>query len=96
MIVYCDIDGVLMTQDPDNPINYFNAKPIIKQIKKLNKLYDEGHTIVLWTARGCKTGLDWRSFTEGQLKEFGVKYHELRLDKPYYDMFIDDRARSKL
>jgi CMP-N,N'-diacetyllegionaminic acid synthase len=96
MIVYCDIDGILMTQDPTFPELYTRAKPIKKNIDKLNKLYDEGNEIVLWTARGFTSGKDWKLLTENQLKDFGIKYHELRLDKPYYDMFIDDRARSKL
>ena len=24
-------------------------------------------------------------------EKWGVKYHDLKLDKPYYDLFIDDK-----
>jgi hypothetical protein len=54
-------------------------------------LYDEGHTIVYWTARGTLSGIDYYDLTKSQLDKFGVKYHELKLKKPYYDLFIDDR-----
>jgi len=94
MIVYCDIDGVLCTQDPDNPSWYKLAKPIEKNIEKLNSLYDCGHTIILWTARGCISEVDYRNLTENQLEEWGVKYHKLKMDKPYYDVFVDDRMRT--
>jgi len=63
----------------------------MERIEKINTLYDEGHTIVYWTARGSLTGIDWRELTEKQLKEWGVKYHDLKLDKPYYNLFIDDK-----
>ena len=51
-----------------------------------------GNTIVYWTARGTLSGVDWKSKTELQLKEWGVKYHELKFCKPAYDLFICDKA----
>ncbi len=96
MIIYCDIDGVLMTQDPNNEIDYENAEPIKENIEKINKMYEAGDNITLWTSRGSLTGIDHRVLTLKQLKKFGVKYHTLRMDKPYYDEFIDDRARGEL
>jgi len=47
---------------------------------------------VYWTARGAKTGFDWSGLTSQQLQSWGCKYHELRLDKPYYDLYIDDKV----
>ncbi len=96
MIIYCDIDGVLCTQDKENPSFYQKAKPIQKNIDKINKLYDNGHSIILWTARGSTSTIDWRVFTEKQLEVWGVKYHKLRLDKPYYDLFIDDKSLNDM
>ena len=61
-------------------------------IEIINRLYDEGHTIVYWTARGCKSGVDWTDVTVRQLKEWGAKSHDVVLGKPYYDLFIDDKA----
>jgi len=90
VIIYIDIDETICTNDEDR--DYSKAKPINENIAKANKLYDEGNSIVYWTARGAVTGIDWRSVTEKQFDEWGVKYHELRLDKPAFDLFIDDKV----
>jgi hypothetical protein len=65
--------------------------PIEKNIGKANRLYDEGHRIVYWTARGSGSGIDWREVTERQFDKWGIKYHELKFGKPIYDLFIDDK-----
>ena len=84
--------------DVDNTIchtsgtDYENSTPILENINRFNELFEQGNTIVYWTARGMKSGLDWRELTEKQLKEWGAKYHELRLDKPSFDVFIDDKV----
>jgi len=83
-----DIDGVICTNTWGN---YEKAEPIPENINKVNELYQSGK-VVLWTARGRLTGKDWRQLTERQLKKWGVKYHELRFDKPFYDVIIDDRG----
>lgn len=72
--------------------DYASAVPIPEAVAKVNRLYEEGHRIVLWTARGTVTGKDWRELTEDQLNFAGVKYHELRFGKPAFDVFIDDKA----
>ena len=64
----------------------------MENIAKINKLYEEGNTIVYWTARGSRKQVDWYDFTKAQLDGWGAKYNELRVDKPYYDMFIDDKT----
>jgi hypothetical protein len=88
MIYYVDIDHTIFnTQGMD----YENSKPIIDRIEKINKLYDEGHTIVYWTARGSGSGKDWSEVTKEQFKRYGVKHHTLKFGKPVYDLFIDDK-----
>ena len=72
-------------------MQYTTAQPIAKAIEKVNRLYDEGHRVVFWTARGTQSGLNWRQLTEDQLLSWGVRYHELRFGKPVYDVFIDDK-----
>jgi hypothetical protein len=72
-------------------MNYGSATPIPKAIEKVNRLYEEGHRIVFWTARGTVSGKDWRQLTESQLISWEVKYHELKFGKPAYDFFIDDK-----
>jgi hypothetical protein len=89
-VIYVDIDETIC-ETPDKPRVYSNAKPILENIEKINKLYDEGNTIVYWTARGSRTNINWYDLTKSQLDEWGAKHHELRVDKPYYDLFIDDK-----
>ena len=76
---------------PGAPRDYAKAIPLPKRIERINRLYDEGHTIVYWTARGTMTGIPWFQCTRGQLEEWGCRYHELRMGKPAYDLFIDDK-----
>jgi hypothetical protein len=40
------------------------------------------------------TGIDCREITERQMKQWGVRYHDLYFGKPYFDLMIDDRAMS--
>jgi CMP-N,N'-diacetyllegionaminic acid synthase len=84
-----DIDGVLAAAsiDPD----YGKAEPMLANIAQLNALYDAGCEIVVYTARGSATGIDWAGITRAQLDGWGVRYHELRFGKPHADVYIDDR-----
>jgi len=91
MLIYVDIDGTICQTAPQ--CDYSLAIPIAEHINKINALYDQGHTIVYWTARGTITKIDWREITEQQFKKWGVKYHSLLFGKPPYDMLIDDRAQ---
>jgi hypothetical protein len=89
MIYMVDIDGTICNNTYGD---YENAVPILSRIERVNELCDEGNTIFYWTARGGNTGLDWSELTKKQLNEWGCKYHELRMKKPKYDMWIDDKA----
>lgn len=82
-----DIDGTICSQEK----NYAEAMPLFNRIERINQLYDEGHTIVYFTARGTETGIDWREITERQFKMWGVKYHDLIFGKPAADYYLDDR-----
>lgn len=89
MTIYIDIDETIC-HSSDVP-DYSTSIPIMENIQKANKLYDQGHTIIYWTARGTMTKKDWRSVTEQQFHDWGVKYHEIIFGKPVYDLFIDDK-----
>lgn len=89
MIIYVDIDNTIMETKGED---YENSTPIIDRIQKINALYDAGNTIVYWTARGSGSGIDWSELTKKQLDESGTKYHELKMGKPVYDIFIDDKS----
>lgn len=85
-----DIDGTLVT---DTQGDYLKAVPIKKSIEKLNTLYDSGHKIILMTSRGMTSNIDYTEFTKNQMKEFGIKFHELIMNvKPKADFYIDDKA----
>lgn len=90
-ICFIDIDGFLCT---DKKGVYHKVKPIQKNIDLVNKKFEDGELIIIWTARGTTTGIDWEKLTTKQLKQWGVKYHDLRFNKPYYDEIWDDKAKE--
>lgn len=87
-----DIDGVVANLSPNNDYNL--STPNTPVIEKINRLYHANNYIVLFTARGSKTGIDWSEITAAQMQKWGVKYHELRFGKPAADYYIDDRLIS--
>ncbi len=84
-----DIDGVIAKLEPNNNYNLSEANSAM--IEVVNKLYDMGNEIILFTARGYVTGTDWSEVTKSQLSKWGVKYHELHFGKPNADYYIDDK-----
>ena len=84
--------------DIDNTIcynkgsDYVNSTPDIARIALVNQLYDDGHEIHYYTARGGNSGQDWSELTRKQLTEWGCRFHSLNLGKPVYDVWVDDRA----
>lgn len=87
-----DIDGVVAQIRKD--LSYGETGPIEEMVKIVNKLYDMGNRIVFFTARGYVTGIDWYETTEKQLKEWGLKFHELHMGKPNADYYVDDKMLS--
>jgi len=89
-IIYSfDIDGTICT---DTNGDYEKAVPYKDRIDRINKLYYEGHTIILFTGRGNTTGIDWGMVTKQQLKEWRVAYHQLIFGKPYAEIYIDNKG----
>jgi glycerol-3-phosphate cytidylyltransferase len=87
-----DLDGTLCTLT-ENTGGYLQAKPFLDIIKRVNELYYEGHTIKIFTARGCVSGKDWTEETKNQLRQWGVLYHELIMGKkPHFDILVDDKV----
>ena len=87
-----DVDGVVA--EPVSNNDYEHAKPDVEMIAMVNRLYDNGNRIILHTARGTATAIDWHSTTIRQLRDWGVRYHELQFGKPAGDFYIDDRNLS--
>lgn len=84
-----DIDGVIAKINPS--LNYADTEPITEMVDVINRLYDNGNHIILFTARGYKTGIDWSEVTKKQMADWGLKYHELKFGKPNADYYIDDK-----
>ena len=92
MIIYVDIDETICYYKGDR--YYPNAIPLPENIKKINSLYEDGHQITYWTARGTTTGKDWHKLTRKQLSSWGCHYHELSVGKkPTYDLLICDKSK---
>lgn len=87
-----DIDGVVAKLQKD--LDYALSEPNERMIRIINKLYDYGNKIVLFTARGYVTGKNWSEVTQEQMKRWGVKYHELKFGKPNADYYVDDKMLS--
>ena len=94
-----DIDGTICSLTEGD---YGKAEPIKTRIKTINKLYDDGNTIIFNTARGMgrtenNSLMAHRLFfhlTEAQLRDWGVKYHKLFMGKPSGDLYIDDKGEK--
>lgn len=92
MNIYVDIDETICYYVDIR--EYPLAIPNRKSIDKINNLYDEGHTINYWSARGSGTGIDWSEITQQQLDKWGCKYHSFSVgEKPPYDLLICDKTK---
>ena len=98
MNLFFDIDQTI-THWNDNR-DYENFKADTEMVSMINSLYDSGHKITLYTARGMKSVGPGRIITEivpgllKNLEKIGLKYNELLTHKPVYDWIIDDKAMS--
>ena len=88
MKVYVDIDETICFYSGTR--EYHLAEPSYDNIEKINKLYDEGHEITYWTARGSINTdrvLEYYKLTKKQLGDWGCKHHNLIVgEKPAYDL----------
>lgn len=92
MNLYIDIDNTICITNSSLSDKYEKAVPIMERIADINRLYTEGKHITYWTARGGSSGIDYTELTQKQLQAWGCKYHELKMNKPSYDLFIDDKC----
>ena len=93
-----DIDNIICKTNFNH--DYSKSKPIKRNIKIINKSYNKGFKIVLYTARymgRCNGNITAvkkkiKPLTLKQLKKWGVKYHKIYFGKPSFDLFIDDKS----
>ena len=89
-----DLDGVLAS---NNNGDYENAAPLKEGIEAINKVYDLGYDVTIYTARFGKRspGFQYQmgyELTLTWLRKNGVKFHRLIMGKPAYDIVADDKA----
>ena len=99
MRICIDLDGVIAELKKENE-SYSDVKPIKGAVEKIKKLKENGHYIIIYTARHMKTcdgnvskvlarigriTLDW-------LEKYQVPYDEIVFGKPWADIYIDDNG----
>ncbi|MDA9930227.1 hypothetical protein N9E91_03190 [Alphaproteobacteria bacterium] len=92
-----DIDGTICSFTDGN---YLQCQPFQQRIDTLNQLFDAGHEIIYFTARGMGSSGNnqieaYKSlyqFTLDQLADWGCRFSALYMGKPKGDFYIDDRG----
>lgn len=94
--IWVDIDETICITPATR--KYVESVPIKENIEKVNKLFDLGHNITYWTARGSVTKVDHSELTKSQLDSWGCKYHrfETEYKKPNWDILIDDKTVNSM
>jgi uncharacterized HAD superfamily protein len=86
MQIVIDMDGTICTEE--KTYSRALAKPLPGAVENINKLYDEGHIVLIYSAR---TWMEYE-MTYDWLCKYNIKFHQLILGKPIGDVWIDDRA----
>ena len=79
-IFLIDVDGTLCEniRNEEGTGRMARARPFMDSIEAVNRLYDEGNRICIFTSRTSKH----KKVTEDWLKVHGVKYHQIIFNKP--------------
>ena len=86
---FIDLDNTLCnTMDG----KYAESVPIQDRIHFINELKNKGNHITIWTARGSKSGIDYKELTLKQLNDWGILYDDFVIGKPDYDIYYDDKS----
>lgn len=99
MRICIDLDGVISTLKQPGE-TYADVTPMPGAKEKIQQLRDNGHYVMIFTARHMKTcdgnvakviarvgkiTLDW-------LADNGIEFDEILFGKPWADVYIDDNA----
>lgn len=92
-----DLDNTLVTS-PRTAGDYSTVEPIQETINYLRGLKEQGHTIIIYTARRMRTHggnvgrvvADIGRVTTDTLIRFGIPYDEIHFGKPYAHFYVDD------
>tara|TARA_B100000035_G_C20980018_1_gene545004 strand:+ start:923 stop:1303 length:381 start_codon:yes stop_codon:yes gene_type:complete len=99
MRICIDIDGVICHIKNKNQ-SYVDVEPIEGASEKIKALKDNGHYIILHTARRMKTHKgnvgsvisDIGKITIDWLEKYEIPYDEIYFGKPWANIYIDDNA----
>ena len=67
---------------------YESVEPDLKMIEYVNRLYDDGHIVYIFTSRWDL----YERVTKKWLDKHSVKHHYFICNKPYFDVIVDDKA----
>ena len=86
MRIVIDIDGTICEEKPT--FERALARPKMGAAKFINAMKNQGHFVILYTARG------WAEYemTRQWLIRNDIPFDVLLMGKPIYDIWIDDRA----
>ena len=86
-VILVDLDGILCDGEMWTSDDCLNAKPIKKNIEKVNKLY-MNNFVVIYTARRDHLILS----TIKWLRKNNVRFHCISNNKTPADLYIDDKC----
>lgn len=93
-----DLDGTIC-ENKKNGQHYKDVEPLPGAVESLQKLKNDGHYIIIQTARhmvtyGANEGkiLANLEYLYEWLKKWNIPYDELYIGKPHGELFIDDKA----
>lgn len=99
MRICFDLDGVI-SELKQGDQSYADLKPIDGAIEKIQALKDDGHYIIIHTARRMRTHkgnlpgviADIGKITLDWLAKYEIPYDEILFGKPWAHVYIDDNG----
>jgi len=99
MRICLDLDGVICQLREDDQ-SYEELHPVDGAIEKIKELKNNGHYIIIHTARRMKTHggnlpkviADIGKITLDWLDKYDIPYDEIIFGKPWAQVYIDDNA----
>jgi len=94
MRIVFDLDGVIATGDENTVYsngakwNYSNCTVVPGARVVLQKLKEQGHYIIIHTARWTRDKIKTHEWLENN----NIPFNELHMSKPSADVYIDDRG----
>lgn len=90
-VLAIDLDDTI--HDTQNVLpGYKMGQPTTGAVDAIKKLHDDGHTIVIFTARNVQDPRVYRAVKDW-LGYFKIPHHAItNIKRPEYDLMIDDKA----